>query len=280
MMRGVLALILTLLLAACATTPAKQPDPLKVMTFNVRLPVKNDGVNFWDNRRATAIAMLARTQPDIIGTQELWQVQGDDIVRALPQYRWFGMDRRGGHSDEHMGIFYRTDRLRLIQSGDFALSDTPDVPGSISWGHLYPRMVTWGVFERLSDGRRFALYNTHLPYRAEDDAAREKGAALLSSRLSALPADMPVILTGDFNTSPESQVYGKLSNGLDDTWLTASQHSGPAETFHNFTGQPDRRIDWIMARGFSVKSVTTVTDHDGPVYASDHYPVMASLNFR
>ena len=59
-----------------------------------------------------------------------------------------------------------------ISSGDFWLSDTPDVAGSITWGHPHPRMVTWALFEQRSDGRRFYLFNTHLPYRDEDEAAR------------------------------------------------------------------------------------------------------------
>ena len=84
--------------------------------------------------------------------------------------------RGGGADDEHMGVLYRTDALRLVESGDFWLSDTPDVVGSITWGNLYPRMVTWGLFESRDDGRRFYLFNTHFPYRDEDDAARTRCA--------------------------------------------------------------------------------------------------------
>src|SRR5690606_36277325 len=99
----------------------------------------------------------------------------------------------------HMGIFYRRDTLRLLQSGDFWLSDTPAQPGSRSWGNLYPRLVSWGLFERIEDGRRFYLFNTHLPYRNEDGPVWLRAAELLLSRLAALPAVVPVVVTGDFN---------------------------------------------------------------------------------
>ncbi len=73
-----------------------------------------------------------------------------------------------------MGVFYDSKVLAIEESGNFWLSDTPDVPGGISWGNLYPRMVTWALFRRLDDGRRFYFLNTHLPYRDEDEPRRVK----------------------------------------------------------------------------------------------------------
>ncbi|MFD1788043.1 endonuclease/exonuclease/phosphatase family protein [Sphingomonas floccifaciens] len=269
-----------LLLALLAVATPAAAQPLRVMTFNVRVPVESDGVNRWEARRDLAARTIARTRPAVVGTQELHQRQGDDLVRRLPGYRWFGIDRRGDHADEHMGILYDTRRLRLIEQGQFWLSDTPDAPGSISWGHPYPRMVTWGVFERAKDKRRFRLLNTHLPYRAEDEAAREKGARLILAKLDTLPGAMlPTILTGDFNTTPDSATHAVLSSRLTDAWLAAGRRGGPDKTFHGFKGIPDRRIDWILTTGFTVRKAATLTDHRGAVWASDHFPVVADLRF-
>lgn len=253
---------------------------LRVMSFNVRLPVESDGINRWEARRDIAAAAIRRERPDVIGTQELHKRQGDDLIARLPGYDWFGIDRRGGHADEHMGVLYNRRTLRLVESGQFWLSDTPDVPGSISWNHPYPRMVTWAIFERTKDKRRFRFLDTHLPYRAEDEAARTKGAAMIVGRLATLPgADLPTVLTGDFNTTPDSEAYRVLTAALVDTRLAAPRRNGPEKTFHNYTGTPDRRIDWILATGFTVRAARTLTDHRGPVWASDHFPVVADLRF-
>ena len=260
--------------------PALAQSTLRVMTFNVRLPLASDGANSWDNRREFAARVIAKAAPDIIGTQELHKVQGDDLVARLPRYTWFGIDRRGGHADEHMGVFYRRDRLKIIDSGNFWLSDAPEVPGSISWGHPYPRMVTWAQFETIRGHRRFYVFNTHFPYRAEDGPARAKAAALLLARIDAMAGTAPVVLTGDFNTTPDTDVHALLTTQLGDAWLTAKRRSGPAETFHNFTGVADRRIDWILTRGFVVRRVATLTDHRGPLQSSDHFPVVAELGWR
>ena len=260
-----------------ALAGAAKPAPtLTVMTFNVRLPMASDGANDWPHRRALLAETVAAADPDLFGTQELFQRQGDDIVRALPRYRWFGRDRRGGHADEHMGIFYRPDRLTLLAQGDFWLSDTPDVPASITWGHPLPRMVTWGRFQT-RDGRRFVALNTHFPSRAEDEAGREKAARLIVARLPQIAGKDPVVLTGDFNTTPDTPTHAVLTATLRDVSQSVPAPKGPALTFHDFTGKPDRRIDWILIRGFRPLSVETITRHAGALYPSDHFPVVARI---
>ena len=259
-----------------AETPA-QAQSLRVMTFNIRYPTDQDGVNRWETRRDLVVDMLRKEEPDVIGTQELYKSQADELVSRLPQYEWFGAGRRGGADDEHMGVFYRKDRLRVQASGDFWLSDTPSSPGSITWGHPYPRMVTWARFERIGDGAAFTLYNTHLPYRNEDEAARLRGAELINKRVRELSPGDTVILVGDFNTPPESRTHAVLTSTLADAWVASPKRSGPDATFHGFTGRADRRIDWILFRGLTATSVKTVTTHRNDLYPSDHFPVVAEF---
>ncbi len=99
--------------------------PLRVMTFNVRVPV-DTGMNAWSNRRDLMVQVIRAAHPDVLGTQELTQEQGEYLAAHLPGYAWFGQGREGGTKGEHMGVFYRTDRLKVLRSGDFWLSDTPD----------------------------------------------------------------------------------------------------------------------------------------------------------
>ena len=272
-----------LLLAICFIAlgvigrPSRAADTLRVMTFNVRYPAPNDGAERWESRRDLFVKTIREQHPDVLGTQELYKEQGDYVVAQLPGYKWFGMGRKGDGGDEHMGVFYRTDELRVLDSGNFWLSDTPDVPGSDTWGTPFPRMVTWARFQRKDDGRTFVMFDTHLPYREQDDVAREKGAAVILKHIAKLAAGEPFVLTGDFNTTPDSKVHAMLTEHLQDAWLVAPHRSGPDKTFHNFTGNPTERIDWILVRGFRVEDARTVTTHEGKLYPSDHFPVVADL---
>ncbi|WP_394662661.1 endonuclease/exonuclease/phosphatase family protein [uncultured Sphingomonas sp.] len=273
--RGLAVLATGLLVATGALA-----EPLKVMTFNVRY-ASDEGAQRWAVRRPVMVELIRRAAPDVIGTQELLQRQGDDIVAALPGYRWFGRDRRGGHADEHMGIFYRTDRLTLIDQGDFWLSDTPEVVGSQSWGTDLPRLASWAVFEtREAKPHRFLFVDTHLPHRDQDGEARDKAARLILSRLPDLATGLPLVLAGDMNARPDTAAYRTFAGALTDAWDSAKRREGPVLTFHDFTGTPDRRIDYLFLRGFKADTVTTDTYHQGKVYPSDHFPIEATLMFE
>lgn len=271
------SLLIGTILAAIAMPAIAADTALRIMSFNIRLPAESDGVDYWETRKPLAVRMLREQQPDVIGLQELVKAQADYLARELPQYAWFGRGREADGGGEHMGVFYRKDRLKVIESGDFWLSDTPDVAGSITWGHPHPRMVTWALFEQRSDGRRFYLFNTHLPYRDEDEAARLKGAQAIARHLATLPDDVPVVLTGDFNTTPDSDAHAVLAGILQDAWTTAPRVEGIDATFHGFTGKADRRIDWIFVRGAQLESITSVTTRWNNRYPSDHFPLVATL---
>ena len=276
-MRGARLLLTAVFVFAAAQVTSLAAQTLRVMSFNVRTGIANDGLNDWDHRGDIMVRTIREQHPDVLGTQELNKFQGDYIVSKLPQYVWFGIGRHGDDGDEHMGVFYRADRLRVIDSGNYWLSDTPNKPGSISWGNPYPRMVTWALFERKTNGRRFYYCNTHFPYRDQDELARTRSAEEILAHLNALSATLPIVMTGDFNSAPDKLDHAVLTSLLDDAWISAASRSGPEKTFHNFTGIPDRRIDWILYRGFRALTAQTVTTQQNGRYPSDHFPVAAVL---
>lgn len=277
-MRLVYFALLTLIFLS--SSPAA--EALRVMSFNVRYPSKSDGSNVWEARRDILVATIRDTQPDLFGTQELFHIQGEYIVEKLPDYAWFGIGRRGDQTDEHMGVFYRKDRFELKDSGNFWLSETPEVVGSSSWDMSLPRLVTWGEFNDKKAGRSFRFYNTHFPHRREDEAARTQCARIIAQRLSALPKEMTVILTGDFNTDAGSEAHLTLTANLTDVHSAVPTPSGPAGTFHGFRGTPRQgRIDWILFRGvLQPRSYETVTFNENGRYPSDHFPVFAVLEWK
>lgn len=271
--------------AALLTAPAlaaPQPTPLRVMSFNTRTTLNvHDGPEAWPKRRDLFVHTVATANPDLMGTQELTEIEATYIVRRLPQYRWFGIDRRGGHADEHMGVFYRPARLQLMRSGNFWLSTTPSVPGSNSWHMPFPRMCTWGLFEDKASHHRFYLFDTHLFHRDKDEPFRTLGVRVLLGQMAKIVGNsgLPVVLTGDFNTTPDSESYKLLSEDLADARTRTPNVSGPPGTDHGFTGVATQRIDWMFERGFTPLSFATITDHEGGLFPSDHFPIFAVLEW-
>ncbi len=256
-------------------------ETLRVMTFNVRMPSPQDGDNLWEKRRELFTDTVKKYAPDVMGTQELFKHQGDYIVARLPEYAWFGVSRRGNEQDEYMGVFYKKDALTLEESGNFWLSETPSVPGSIAWNMSLPRMATWGVF-RTKAGLRFLLVNTHYAHRGEDGEARLNSSKLIRKWIESRTKKLPVVLTGDFNTGEGTPPYVELTGALTDAWKVAAEKSGPEGTFHGFKGTPGAaRIDWILfSAPWTVSVARTVDDQRAPIYPSDHFGVLAVFETR
>lgn len=254
---------------------------LDTMSFNLRY-ASTTQPNSWAVRRPVMRALLRQEAPHVIGTQEGLHQQLLDIEADLgPDYRWIGTGRAGGNRDEFMAVFYDTRRLAPVEYQHFWLSDTPEVPGSNTWGGGSIRMVTWVRFRDLQDGgRQFYVLNTHLDNVSQ--YARERSAALIAQRIAGFDQSLPLVVTGDFNVAAhKNTVYDTmLGAGLVDTWDTAAERGELYATFHGYrplTPGGDR-IDWILA-------TPEVTAHRASIntfslngqFPSDHLPVQASL---
>jgi endonuclease/exonuclease/phosphatase family metal-dependent hydrolase len=262
---------------------------LLVMTFNLRFDNPRDGDHAWPHRREAAAGMIREHAPHLIGTQEGLAPQLDELLALLPGYAAFGSGRRGPRQDEHCRIFYRTDTLRLLDHGDFWLSEIPDLVGSIteSWGNTLPRMATWGVFEALKARRRLTFLNTHLDHGSP--TARERAAGQLVRFLRRPEVTPPIILAGDLNAEPGSLPLQLLTgerpvddsrSPLRDASLLAGGGAANEPTYHNFTGRGQERIDYLLVEPTlrAIRYEVLNAPVDGR-WVSDHFPVIAALEW-
>ncbi len=295
----VLLFTLALGLQARAAAAKEQPQAkadLVVMSFNIRYGTANDGENNWDKRKEMACDLVRREAPDLVGLQEALRAQIDDMRAALPEYAEIGVGRDDGKTQgEYSGILYRKDRFDLDESGTFWLSDTPEVPGSITWANACTRLCTWGRLIPKSSGRPFYMYNTHLDHVSQP--SREKGIALIMSRVVNRKHPDPIILTGDFNSGENSAVVRYLkgerqlevvSDGLSrnplplvDTFRLLHKDASDVGTAHGFKGsRAGSKIDYIFVRpGTEVLRAEILHDNKENHYPSDHFPITAAIRF-
>lgn len=156
------------------------------------------------------------------------------------------------------------------------------MPASQAWGASLPRMVTWALFEIRASGKRFYHFNTHFRHTADATLSRNNSAKLIASRITALPKDVPVILTGDFNLAAvESEPYKMLIENMTDTRVGAASKLVPDGSIGGFGGRTTgRRINWIPFSGpFTVLQHETITYNENGRYPSDHFPVIAVLEY-
>jgi len=276
------------LFLALANVPAAEADKspagtLCVMTYNLRFGTAVPP-NAWPQRRRMMSELIKKISPDVMGTQEGHYAQLNDIA-GLTGYDWIGAGCEDGKlKGRYVAVFYRTARLEPLSTNSFWLSDTPDVPGSTTWGNRYPLMATTIKFRDVQTKREFCVMNTR--FNPELQGAQEKSAALVRQRVEALNTTLPLLLLGDFGIGAEqNKVYHQMvdDNFFKDTWTLAKERRGEGlGTLNEFKAMPtdEPRVDWILARGkVSVDSAAIDTFTSGGHFPSDHCPVVAWLRF-
>lgn len=263
------------------------PLRVRVLTFNLRYRNDGDtGKKHWTQRRGPAVDLIRREAPDLVGLQEALRPQLDDLHERIGgDYAEIGVGREDGKArGEFSALLIRRERWRVEESGTFWLSDTPEVPNSMTWGNKITRICTWARLTEAASGRGLHFFNTHFDH--ESQPSREKSATLLVERLKARTPEGPFVVTGDFNATPDNPAITALTQGplkLTDAWKSANPDVPDAEsgTWQAFNGNRDGgRIDFIF-----VPPGTRVLDaailHDAPdgVLPSDHFPVRATVEF-
>lgn len=243
--------------------------PLKIMTFNI-----------WGESRSpeTARVILQNDLPDIVAVQELSSGMFKKIMQEVGQFYPYQVFDRGS-GDEGLGVFSRYPLTKLASNNFFEQS--------------------WQIqFMRVQVGERtFILYNCHprssniLRYLRDNRSVSlevTRSFAMRAVLVEQLMTDIaaqtePVVVVGDFNSTPQSDVYRILRRKLLDSQQEAGWglgHTFPAQltTFRQLPLFPRLiRIDMILHSAAFVALANYVSQAHGE---SDHLPVIAELAWQ
>ena len=254
---------------------------LSVMTYNIRLDVASDGENAWPNRKYFLTSQILFNSPDVMGVQEARPNQMNDLKNALSNYKTIGIGRDGGSEGEYSAIFYDVNTLKVERENTFWLSETPNEI-SIGWDAAYPRICTYGLFTRLEDDQKFWVFNTHLDHVGQQ--AKLQSMQLILQRIKSINTDdFPVVLMGDFNVEPDSELITNLKKSMKDAKEISNLSFGSNGTFNGFKFEEKvtRRIDYIFVSrsNVAVDKYGVLSSSIDLKYPSDHFPVMVHLGF-
>lgn len=274
------ALTLALVAPVSFSKAKGEPKELKVMSYNIRLGVANDGTNSWQFRAPATPAMLEAQKPDVFGVQEAHDFQIAFMEEFCRNYKSVGVGRENGKKEgEHMSIFWNKKTVSLLKWGTFWLSETPEEP-SMGWDAACKRTATWALMKDKKTGRKFYFVNTHLDHVGKQ--AQKNGLKLIVDRIATInPQGYPMVLTGDFNIRPDNPALADL----DKIMQSARKIAPKTDNRNTFNGWSVKKtaevIDYIYVSGFSAcKEYRTVTEKylERP-FVSDHYPIFARLVF-
>lgn len=278
-------IIAILLFLLTGSARGEEVPAIRVMTFNIRMDNPEDSLNQWTNRKDFACDMIRFHCPDVIGAQEVLHHQLVDMQQRLPEYASVGVGREDGKElGEYSAVFYRKDRFELLIGQTFWLSEYPDSIGRKGWDAACERVVTWAKLRDRTTGQVFYFFNTHFDHMGR--IARRESCTLLKNKVSAIAGNTPVVVTGDFNAPPRSAVITAITDPTDSQHLMDSRsvadfRYGPEYSFHDYGKLPPERLDMIdfifIKHVQKVLLSAVITDTRGPLYVSDHYPVIAVI---
>jgi endonuclease/exonuclease/phosphatase family metal-dependent hydrolase len=270
-------------------------EPMKVLSYNVRYGSTtieamatrfrngDTGDSFlpWSVRLPEIRELILDYAPDLLGLQEM---ETDNDIKAIASFDQYTLVsyHLGGLQYGDSALLYKTARFDQLDSGQLWLGPNPELPMSLGFSPLAMiRYSNWVLLREKSTGFTFMFVNTHF-----DNAGKNKepSAVLFHDRIARLTAGLPMIVSGDFNTTANTERYNRFTGKnehqqlLENTYdISENQPVGESKS------HPDQLIDHILAGGPCKVEVdqwlvdTRKLKNGQPM--SDHNPVFVRLNF-
>jgi endonuclease/exonuclease/phosphatase family metal-dependent hydrolase len=279
-------------LLAAAACGGDDPPPLETSLDVVSINLRHD-VDEWERRFALIADEIVRLDPDLIGMQEI-EITGVDQTSALLAL----ISERGGADYEAYEELKIHPYGALTGEGVGILSRFPIRETGLKDLLEGGRVAVWTRVE-VEDGYEVDFFNTHLESDGTEemtaDEIRTQQAGFMDEFMAAAGDERIQILTGDMNTTDDTEAYDVLvASGLSDTYravhgdeTATTGNTSPIVLMEGAAQDPMRRIDFIFASDpppsdavvTPVDSIVCFQNHDeAGFYPSDHLGVMTSFD--
>lgn len=271
---------------------SSKDEKLRLVSYNVLFNLWDshlDETHRWQHRKYRVIELIREMHPDIMGVQELYNDQLEDLMSQIgSEYAFF---TKPAKDRELNGIFYRKERFEVLDQQTLFMTEEQDLQSS--------ETLTFLKLKDVITGKAFAVFNTHLTFSKVDK--REYQAKFIADFIESQAQELPVLLTGDFNTFPARLdleklpffdgdsvnrilTQGSLRDAKD---LSLLGHLGPISTFTNDPedvkpfqglGTPGIFLDHIYAtKNLTILLHATQSGKVDGEFPSDHMPLIVDF---
>ncbi len=254
--------------------------------------------------------LIADCNPDIVCVQEFDKNHRANAKTEIESYGYseVPVDSEGnvvyacGKNCE--SIFYKSDRVTLIESGGEMYPETVTVDGIDLYGNnSNTKSMTWAIFEEKATGAKLLAVNAHFMWSdssrltpEQANAVRVDNAKKVLAKIAEVKAskaeyaDLPVIFGGDLNCYDTSDPCNVLRASLTPVYDLATDKKdniGYYGTYASYDSETDtykygnvpaegKGIDHIFAYGLTVRNYFTVTEFRALI-TSDHLPKIVDI---
>jgi len=222
---------------------------VKMVSYNTLRSQWSGGRNAWLPRFKTICEHLKALDGDVIGMQETSKEDIADFRKVLKDYDYIaitpeimGPSVSEARATSELPIWWRKSRLTLEKKGWLEFNIVNDIRCGVnatieSWGNGQDgnKAAIWGIFLDKKTGKRFCVFNLHLPTRSEP--AKLATAKMVAAEAAKVAGGLPVFITGDFNMNEEGFTFKYLENDV--AFLADGGLATP----------PEKRKDWEVYSG-------------------------------
>lgn len=257
---------------------------LKVMSFNVGA----FDIYRWaedSSTRQGILDLFHREDPDILCLQEFYNtgwgpLRSEMIIRELERTPYYHLDYTSTHRQTRydLAIFSRYPMVAkgsIEMNGSCNYADVRIDEDTVRIYNMHLQSIRLNSQRyRILDSPKFRYDDQQMDeildisYRLKDAFVKRAGQAdIISRHIEQSP--YPVIVCGDFNDTPVSYTYHRLSKGLQDAFAESGWGMG-----RTYNGKfPSFRIDYILAG----KEFEALHFRRKKARLSDHFPITAYL---
>lgn len=259
--------------------------------MKVRLMTSNIWGDFFHNPVEPRAPLLAevfnRWQPDILGLQEVGRSWWKSELFPELGKNYVQVPVENPEKLNCTPLFFREKQFELLDSGRHLFHEPLD----------YSKGWNCGVFRSRTDGKTFAVFNTHFWWKSElrDEVIRRYNAMETVAAMKQVGGKFscPVFLMGDLNCRCDSMTWEYLRAQGWQTSFFCTDHYSPYSSNHHdpvvhadgtctgcTTDEPkENSIDHIaIPAGVKVLCQHAVIDREA-LDSSDHSPVYADVEF-
>lgn len=258
--------LLSLSFMLAAPSARAEEGALRILCYNIHYGQGNDGV--YDLERLAEV--IKAVDPDLVALQEVDVVvrRSGQVHQAKKLGELTGLSVHYGPTQHYEGGLFGNAVLTKLPVRETLIHPLPYTEATPE-RTTYPRGFVAVTVEG-PGGKPFRFVSTHFQHNVEEDRIAE--AEAVNQLLASEGDDLPTILAGDINATPDSEPLRVLLS----KWTNATDEpAAPTVPSH----APTSRIDYILFRTgdpFTVKEAKVIPD----AMASDHRPVFAVLKWE
>ena len=247
---------------------------MRVITFNIRNADDPNGHSVAE-RAPRLREVIEPFGAELIGFQECTPKWLELLEKAFGgEYEIFNI-YRSKSDNESCPILWKKERFKPLKKGVFWLSDTPETE-SKGWDEIYDcyRVCEYALLMDRKNSKVLLFMNTHFGFGDKGQTA----SARLIAEYARKTADVPTLVTGDFNMRPDSAGYREMCRYFKDANAETVNDLGITYHGYNPENPKGQHIDYCFVNE-KVRPVSAeiLRGMPGGKFPSDHYGILFEL---